>query len=160
MPKLALDYQISEDIMVYTSVARGYKAGGFSYAVHDPDLAAFDPEISTALELGIKNELPELGLRINAAVFYTRVDEYQDRVQLDPMTGANYEDNAIALVPEYDFGLFLEYRNSWGLFARGEIPHMGSMYLDRTNKQKQNTYTLLNMKIGYEQENWDIYLAA
>ncbi len=76
------------------------------------------------------------------------------------MTGANYEDNSIALVPEYDSGLFLEYRNSWGLFARGEIQHMGSMYLDRTNKQKQNTYTLFNVKIGYERENWDIYLTA
>ncbi len=207
LPKLALDYRISEDSMVYASVARGYKAGGFSYAVDDPDLAAFDPEISTAFELGIKNELPELGLRINAAAFYTKVDEYQDRVQLhpitvvqnnvseadiygfeleaawkltanisvngfvgytharygeylDPMTGANYEDNAIALVPEYDSGLFLEYRNAWGLFARAGMQHIGDTYLDRANSQKQKSYTLFNLKIGYEQENWDIYLTA
>ncbi len=207
LPKVALDYRISQNSMIYTSVARGYKAGGFAYAVDDPKLVAFDPEISTAFELGIKNELPELGLRFNAAAFYTKVDEYQDRVQidpmtvlqknvseadiygfeleaawkltaslsvngfigytharygdyLDPMTGANYEDNAIALVPEYDSGLFLEYRNPWGLFARAEVQYIGSMYLDRTNKDKQEPYTLLNMKIGYEQENWDVYLAA
>ncbi len=72
--------------MLYTSVARSYKAGGFSYAVDAPDLAAFDPEISTAFELGIKNDFPELRLRINAAAFYTKVDDYQDRVQFDPIT--------------------------------------------------------------------------
>ncbi len=37
---------------------------------------------------------------------------------------------------------------------------MGRMYLDRANTREQGTYTLLNMKIGYERENWDIYLAA
>ncbi len=207
LPKLALDYRINPNNMVYSSVARGYKAGGFAYAVDDPNQAGFYPEISTALELGIKNEFPELGLRLNAAAFYTKVDDYQDRVQvdamtvlqanvseadmygfeleaawklttslsvngfigytharygeyIDPMTGENYQDNTVAAIPEYDSGLFLEYRNPWGLFARGEIQHIGSMYFDRTNNQKQGSYTLCNMKIGYERENWDVYLSA
>ncbi len=37
---------------------------------------------------------------------------------------------------------------------------MGSMYFDRTNNQKQGSYTLCNMKIGYEAESWDIYLTG
>ncbi len=207
LPKLALDYRFNDDIMTYASVAKGYKAGGFAYAVDDPALAGFDPEISTAFELGIKTEFPELGLRFNVAGFYTKVDDYQDRVQrdlmtviqenvsdasiygfeleafmplsetlslngflgythaeygdyLDPLTLVNYENNRVSQVPEYNSGLFLEYRDSFGLFARAEVQMFGSSYFDRANTVKQDSYALFNMKAGYEQEKWDIYLSV
>ncbi len=207
LPKLALDYRINEDIMAYASVARGYKAGGFAYAVDDPALAGFDPEISNAFELGLKTEFPELGLRFNVAGFYTKVDDYQDRVQrdimtviqenvsdasiygfeleafmplsetlslngflgythaeygdyLDRLTLVNYKNNRVSQIPEYDSGLFLEYRDSFGLFARAEVQMFGSSYFDRANTIKQSPYTLFNMKVGYEQDTWDIYLSG
>lgn len=207
LPKLALDYRIDDDIMAYASVARGYKAGGFAYAVDDPALAGFDPEISTAFELGLKTEFPELGLRFNVAGFYTKVDDYQDRVQrdimtviqenvsetniygfeleasmllsetlslngflgythaeygdyLDPLTLVNYKNNRVSQIPEYDSGLFLEYRDSFGLFARAEVQLFGSSYFDRANTIKQSSYALFNMKVGYEQDTWDIYLSG
>ncbi|UZJ40693.1 TonB-dependent receptor [Prosthecochloris sp. SCSIO W1101] len=207
LPKLALDYRIDEDIMTYVSVARGYKAGGFAYAVDDPELVGFDPEISTAFELGLKTEFPELGLRLNIAGFYTKVDDYQDRVQFDPMTVIqenvseadiygleleasmplsetlsltgflgythaeygdyldrltldNYENNRISQIPAYDSGLFLEYRDSFGLFARAEVQLFGSSYFDRANTIKQDSYALFNMKVGYEQDSWDVYLSG
>lgn len=207
LPKLALDYRFSDDIMAYASVGRGYKAGGFAYAVDDPELAGFDPEISTAFELGLKTEFPDLGLRFNVAGFYTKVDDYQDRVQrdlmtviqenvsdasiygfeleasmplsetlslngflgythaeygdyLDRLTLVNYKNNRISQIPEYDSGLFLEYRDSFGLFARAEVQLFGSSYFDRANTVKQDPYALFNMKVGYEQEQWDIYLSG
>ena len=207
LPKLALDYRFNDDIMAYASVARGYKAGGFAYAVDDPAMAGFDPEISTAFELGLKTEFPDLGLRFNVAGFYTNVDDYQDRVQrdimtviqenvsdasiygfeleasmplsetlslngflgythaeygdyLDPLTLVNYDNNHVSQVPEYNSGLFLEYRDSFGLFARAEVQLFGSSYFDRANTVKQDPYALFNMKVGYEQEKWDIYLSG
>jgi iron complex outermembrane receptor protein len=207
LPKLSVDYRIRNNIMTYAGVARGYKAGGFAYAVDDPELTAFDPEESTAFELGLKTEFPEHGLRVNLAGFYTRVDDYQDRVQIDamtvfqanvtetdifgfeleaayaltdslslsgfigytnaeygeyidPMTLENYEGNRVANIPEYNSGLFLEYRDEFGIFGRAEIQNIGSNYFDRANTQKQSSYFLYNMKVGYEQERWDIYLTA
>ena len=206
LPKLALDYLFSDNIMAYASVAKGYKPGGFAYAVDDPALADFDPELSTAFELGVKTQFPTLGLRVNAAFFYTKVDDYQDRVQLDaftvyqanvtetdiygfeleasfaltdnlslngfigythaeygqyidPMLGIDYQGNLAANVPEYNAGLFLEYRNRYGIFARAEMQNIGSCYFDRANVKKQSAYTLYNMKIGYERNKWDVYLA-
>ncbi|WP_319491615.1 TonB-dependent receptor domain-containing protein [uncultured Desulfobacter sp.] len=207
LPKLALDYRINKNLMTYSCVAKGYKAGGYSYAVDDPGLAAFDPEVSTAFELGLKTEFPEQKLRVNLAGFYTKVDDYQDRVMLDmstvvqanvtetdiygfeleasyvlsptltlngfigytnaeygdyidPMTQVNYRGNRAAFIPEYDAGLFLEYRNRFGLFARAEMQYIGSTYFDRANAQEQGSYALYHMKLGYEQEKWDIYLSA
>jgi outer membrane receptor protein involved in Fe transport len=64
------------------------------------------------------------------------------------------------LIPEYDLGLFLEYRNQLGIFARAEMQHVGSYYFDRANTQEQDAYSLYNMKIGYERNKWDIYLSA
>ena len=207
LPKFALDYRINENLMTYASVAKGYKAGGYSYAVDDPELAAFDPEVSTAFELGLKTEFPEQKLRVNLAGFYTKVDDYQDRVALstttviqanateadiygfeleasyaltqtltlngfigythaeygdyiDPMTLVNYQGNHVASIPEYDTGLFLVYRNRFGVFARAEIQYIGSTYFDRANTREQGSYALYHMKLGYEQEKWDIYLSA
>ena len=207
LPKFAIDYFFTDTIMAYASVARGYKAGGFAYAVDDRELVDFEPEISTAYELGLKTEIPELKLRVNAAVFYTKVDDYQDRVQIDaltvyqenvtetdiygfelevsyalsaslslngfigythaeygeyidPMTGMNYQGNLAVNVPEYDAGLFLEYRNPSGIFARAEMQNIGSSYYDRENTKEQSAYTLFNMKIGYERDQWDISLSA
>ena len=207
LPKLALDYRINENFMTYAGVAKGYKAGGYSYAVDDPELAAFDPEVSTAFELGLKTEFPEQKLRVNLAGFYTKVDDYQDRVMLDmstvvqanvtetdiygfeleaayaltrtitlngfigythaeygdyidPMTQVNYKGNRAAFIPEYDAGLFLEYWNHFGLFARVEMQYIGSICFDRENTREQDAYALYHMKLGYEQEKWDIYLSA
>jgi iron complex outermembrane receptor protein len=207
LPKFALDYRINKNFMPYASVARGYKAGGYSYAVDDPELASFDPEVSTAFEMGLKTEFPEQGLRLNFAGFYTKVDDYQDRVAysttlvvqsnatevdiygfeleasyaltknltlngfigythseygdyIDPMTLVNYKGNRTTAVPEYDTGLFLEYRNDFGIFARAEMQYIGSTYFDRENTREQGAYALFNMKVGYEQEKWDIYLSG
>ncbi|MCG8632517.1 MAG: TonB-dependent receptor [Desulfobacterales bacterium] len=206
LPKLAFDYTLTPDVMVYTSVARGYKAGGYSYAVDDEDMVEFDPEISTAVELGIKAEFPEKRGWINLTGFYTMVDDFQDRVKvdpmtivqanatevdiygieletawsliqgvtlaaslgythgvygkyIDPMTGEDYRDKQITLLPEFDATLSLTWRTMAGFYAGASVYGAGTTYFDRSNTQKQSPYALLNLKAGYEQEKWDIYLA-
>jgi len=86
LPKLTLDYQLNDDIMFYTTASKGYKAGGYSFAVDDATLAEFDPEISESIEFGVKSNFPNLGLVFNIAAFSTKVKDYQDRVLLNPMT--------------------------------------------------------------------------
>lgn len=206
LPKVSLDYKISEDVMLYTSYAKGYKSGGFSYATDNPELTEFDPEVSNAYEIGLKTEFKELGLRFNIAGFYTDVDDYQDRVGLsptdvlqvnaaevkiygfeieskyaltstltlsamfgytnakykdyiDPASKEDYEDNDVCLIPEFDSGIFLDYRNPEGLMARFEIQKIGESYLNRQNDLKQDGYTLYNAKFGYETETWDLYFS-
>jgi iron complex outermembrane receptor protein len=73
--RVALDYDINDDIMVYGQVATGYKAGGNNARPFFPtQLHATDPEELTNYEVGVKSTL--FGqLRLNGAVFY---NDYKD----------------------------------------------------------------------------------
>jgi iron complex outermembrane receptor protein len=76
--KAALEYQPSKSLMLYGSVSRGVKSGGFTAhnTIGNPHvLDAFLPEKLTAFEVGLKTELAS-PLRVNAAVFYY---DYKDQ---------------------------------------------------------------------------------
>ncbi|NIB38580.1 TonB-dependent receptor [Pseudomaricurvus alkylphenolicus] len=81
-PKVGFDYRIGDDTMIYTSYAEGFKSGGVNMRA---DVTAspegfshvFDPETAKSYELGIKTELFDNRVRINAAVFHTNYDSVQ-----------------------------------------------------------------------------------
>lgn len=70
--RLALDYRVSDDILTYASISRGYKAGGFpSGLTHTREqLVGYDPETVLAYEIGLKSFLFDRSLRLNLAGFY------------------------------------------------------------------------------------------
>jgi len=68
---IALTYEISDSIMAYSTVSTGYKGGGFNGEATTA-LAAqtpFDEEQVRNIEFGLKSELLDRRLRINAAFF-------------------------------------------------------------------------------------------
>lgn len=64
---------------VYASWARGSKSGGYSSSA-GPAANPFDTEEAETTELGIKSELMDGNLRLNAALFYTEIDDFQSVV--------------------------------------------------------------------------------
>jgi iron complex outermembrane receptor protein len=66
--RVALDHHFSDDVMAYVSANRGFKSGTFNLVpfAHDP----VQPEVLTAYEIGLKNDLWQKRLRLNASVFY------------------------------------------------------------------------------------------
>lgn len=77
-PRVALNYAVSDDLIVYGSYTRGYNAGGFSAragTVADVT-TAFDPEYINAFEVGFKSDLFNRRARLNAAFFY---NDYKDK---------------------------------------------------------------------------------
>ena len=56
-PKFTLSQQISANKMVYASIARGYKAGGYNVTSTTQKLPAYDPEYNWNYELGGKVHL-------------------------------------------------------------------------------------------------------
>jgi outer membrane receptor protein involved in Fe transport len=88
--KLELDYTPQDGTLVYESISRGVKSGGFtahnttSAPVADP----FGPERLTAYEVGIKSDLTH-SLRVNAAAFFYKYrDEQVLGKILDPLSGS------------------------------------------------------------------------
>jgi iron complex outermembrane receptor protein len=79
--KVELDWKPSDDWLVYGSITRGMKAGGFSGPVigsQAPEDLPFDAEVLIDYELGFKWTLPGGHTRINAGVFYYDYQDYQD----------------------------------------------------------------------------------
>ena len=66
-PRLVLDYKIAPHVMVFGSLAKGYKAGGYNSV---QPLSRFDNEDVWNAEAGIKSLNADLGLVLNASVFY------------------------------------------------------------------------------------------
>ena len=66
-PRVVLDYKPDRDVMLYGSVAKGYQAGG--YNALQPG-AIYQPENVWNYEMGVKSELADHRLLLNASVYY------------------------------------------------------------------------------------------
>jgi len=84
-PRLAIAYDVSDDVTLYGTASRGYKSGGFAtfgYDLHGLDVSddgsapdgttplEFDPEQVDSFEIGAKTRLLGNTLQLNAGLFY------------------------------------------------------------------------------------------
>ncbi len=69
-PMLTLRYHADEDVMLYGTISRGFKSGGFNDALGSGDGISFDPEVLLNYELGIKSTWFDQRLIMNAALFH------------------------------------------------------------------------------------------
>ncbi len=77
--RLGLKFFASEDVMLYGTMSKGYKAGGINL---DPRLPNYLPETNRMAELGIKSTVADGRLRVNGAIF---VSDYEG-IQLSSLT--------------------------------------------------------------------------
>ncbi|EED34370.1 TonB-dependent receptor [Luminiphilus syltensis NOR5-1B] len=76
--RLVLDYQFSDDVMIYGSVATGFVAGGFSETCGSEfSCTPYASEENENYELGAKADLMDGTLRLNAALFHTTYENLQ-----------------------------------------------------------------------------------
>lgn len=77
--RVVLEYRPMDDVMLYGSVSRGFKAGGYNGGamVDQAEAVVVDPEFLTAYEIGIKSELLQGRMRVNAAAFHYDVTDQQ-----------------------------------------------------------------------------------
>ncbi|MBL4852884.1 MAG: TonB-dependent receptor [Robiginitomaculum sp.] len=75
-PKFSLDYQAGENTLLYTSVSRGFKSGGFNgRPTSQGAVDSFDPEFVWSYEAGVKTSFADRRVLLSAAAF---VYDYQD----------------------------------------------------------------------------------
>jgi len=75
--RLAVDHDLTEDKMIYASVATGYSSGGFN-SLRDPHTGdfTFDEQDSIAYEVGYKATLLDGAMTLNVAAFYNDYKDY------------------------------------------------------------------------------------
>lgn len=87
-PKFGVDYQYSDDIMIYASATNGYKSGGYSNTASSFVGIDYGPETIWAYELGAKTEWLDRRLRVNLAVFRYDWKGLQFSALIAPSTSA------------------------------------------------------------------------
>jgi iron complex outermembrane receptor protein len=94
-PQATLDWQVSENLFTYATVAKGFKGGGFDDTPANIAQATtpFDPETVTNYEVGFKADLLNQSMRLNAAVFLMDYKNLQV-TQINAACLCNITDNA------------------------------------------------------------------
>ena len=88
-----LTYFVNEQVMAFASVSTGAKSGGFNGVGGEAYSREFKDEKTINYELGIKSELFNNRLRINATAFYTEFSDLQFLAQ-QPSGVGTYISNA------------------------------------------------------------------
>ena len=204
LAKLAFD--VGDSSMIYASASTGTKSGNFNGVNGTPDLREFDDENTTSYELGLKSTLLNSTLRINAAAFYTEIEDYQFQDQLPigigtfvsndgevEVSGVDIQVDALPL-PNLTLTAGLLYMNDYeitagpregqelpytaefsgnlgatlvfpladgGLYLRGDYIFMGDHLTNAANAaaiedKDIDDRELLNMKVGWRNDNWNI----
>jgi iron complex outermembrane receptor protein len=73
-PRIALDYQLTPDVLVYGSWSKGFKAGTYNLGQFNPPV---EPEKVNAFEAGLKSTLLDRRLRLNLAGFHYKYKDLQ-----------------------------------------------------------------------------------
>ena len=83
-PRLGLKYHYSEDVMFFATYSVGFRAGGFNGRVASLEEAIqpYDPETVDNYELGVKSELFDNRVRLNATIFSMDYQDKQEELQL------------------------------------------------------------------------------
>jgi iron complex outermembrane receptor protein len=96
---ISLDYQVTDEVMIYAASRLGYRSGGFNLRGRVPvEYQPFDPETVTDFELGMKSDwsLGGWGMRTNVALFYQEYDDIQRTVSIAATPPGSVVTNAAA----------------------------------------------------------------
>jgi iron complex outermembrane recepter protein len=112
-PKIGIDHKLSPDTLAYTSYSQGFKAGGYNGLASTVAQISqpFLPQTTDAWELGLKTELLERRLRLNAALFHNKIKNRQQT-----LTVASGPEAGSFVVENYNAKLTgLELEAAWRL---------------------------------------------
>jgi len=163
----------SETLYSYEVGLKGTTMDGkltYDTAVYYMDLAdmqiGYTPDIggyitANAAEATSKGIEASLNFQATDTINLFAGASYTD-VNLDKFNNgkADYSGNETTYSSKYNFNLGVTYRAEQGYYASADISGYGDMYIDLANKYKRDAYEIVNAKVGYEQENYDIYLYA
>ncbi len=83
--RLAMDYQVTSDVLAYISYNRGFKSGGFNASALT--LPPFEPEVLDAYETGLKTTFLDRHVRLNVAGYYYDYKNVQAQRSVNGSTG-------------------------------------------------------------------------
>ncbi len=106
-PHFVLDYQASRDVLLYASVTKGFRSGGWNFTQATSFHSGFTPEDIWSYEGGAKTELLQRRLKLNLAGYYADYSKLQVRVLDGPFLAVRNAGSARIYGVEFESGLHL-----------------------------------------------------
>ena len=137
-PKFIVDYRWNPSMLIYASVAKGYKAGGFAGG-YTAETAGFDPQYVWSYEAGVKTDWLDRRLILNTAMFYTKTNDLQV-MRRDPITGLpDFRNAAKATIQGLEVELLA--RPLQGLDIMASFGLLDTKFDDNKNIEENADYT-------------------
>lgn len=77
LPKVALAWDVTDEIMLGLAYKEGYRSGGTSISFFGGAVSQFEPEYTQTGELALRYQSPQRAVSINTNLFYTRWRDQQ-----------------------------------------------------------------------------------
>jgi iron complex outermembrane receptor protein len=128
-PRVVVDYQLTDNVLVYASFSEGYKAGGYNSVEVG---SRFDNETVTSWEVGFKSDFLNPDLILNMSAF-SYVYEDKQSIRLVAPTGGG--------VPQYlvqtsdDEAIGVDFELDWGVTESLQL-HANAQWLDSTYRRR------------------------
>ena len=152
--RAALFYSEFEDYQVFRSNPMNPTE---AYMVNASEASSFGLELEAEAAVSDTVTLSAaLGL-VNA-----EFDSYTDNVLRSVLgphaAGYEFGGNDINFVPEYTANLGAHIDLPWNLYTNWEVQGIGDYWLDEANTAEQDAYALVNARIGYKRDNWELFV--
>lgn len=151
-----LDQRLLANLSFFKTDLEDYQIVGFDL----PNLVTTVLNATSADIWGIELDLrakPTERIDLIASFGYLNT-EFQEFT--DAITGRDLSGNQLPNSPEYTYALAAQYRDPGGFFGRFELSGFGTYFFDQTNDAKQNPFALVNVRLGYEFDDFGVYLYA
>jgi iron complex outermembrane receptor protein len=129
-PRLVLDYKIDPNVMVFGSLAKGYKAGGFNSVEVG---SQFENEDVWNVETGIKSVFPDVGVVLNASAFYYIYENKQAISLVNDVEGSDIPQYVIDTSDEEAWGIDVDAQ--WRPVDQLRL-YANVAFIDATYKEK------------------------
>lgn len=124
-PKIGIDHKLTPDTLAYASYSQGFKAGGYNGLASTVAQISqpFLPQTTDAWELGLKSELLERRLRLNASLFHNKIKNRQQTLTVSsgPSAGSFVVENYNAKLSGLEVEVAWRVLPSLTLWANGAI---------------------------------------
>lgn len=109
--KISLNYAPSQSLMLYASISRGEKSGGFfgGFASDASQTLPYRPETVVAYEAGFKSDWLDRTLRFNGSVFYYDDNDFQASATHSSPSGAIQGLTNVGRVHDYGVELQVQW---------------------------------------------------
>jgi iron complex outermembrane receptor protein len=106
-PRFVIDYEVRPDVMLFGSLTKGYKAGGYNSVEVG---SRFDNEDVWNLEAGVKSVFARVGLAFNASAYYYVYEDKQSIALVQGATGSGVPQYLVDTSDVEAFGIDAELR--------------------------------------------------